>query len=202
MKTDNFYHECGHTIIAYIFKDFFEINLVTLNANLSKQRDNMALGGLLGKSKSHNECIDFDTPVLIMLAGLCIDDIINQDRQITENLLEAQIWGNKLNSTRYSGDLEGISDRMSYLAEIKPQLKADNAGYIKCSLKLVYDILNNDIIFESLSILREELIKSSNQTLTKDEIFSILQDTRIESWIEDNLKDILARREDMFDSMK
>ena len=47
-ENDTAIHEAGHCIIAYLASDFFEIELVTINLQLSKSQDSTSLGGLKG----------------------------------------------------------------------------------------------------------------------------------------------------------
>lgn len=195
---DNYYHESGHVVMARIFGDIFTIKSVTLNEQLSRLKDPHALGGMSGTlAKPYKDLtnLDHDFLILIMLAGLCTDDINNSNGNITENFYQTEVWAYKLGSHRYSGDIELVA---RHFAHIKPYLKIEWHEYIVVTMKLLHEILQDDSVWDKINDIRDRIRWSPTKTLNQIEIKRILNQTTFNNWISDNMENITHKRGELF----
>jgi hypothetical protein len=198
MSSDNYYHECGHVIVALIFADLFYIEFVTVNVDYSNSFDPLSKGGLKGRiNKPVKELtpLDHDKLILIMISGMCIDDLVNNNRQLPENIYETGVWANKMNQYKYGGDVELI---LAHFQSIKESLSLSWVEYVVNILKFAHKILNDETVWGAITNLRNSLIVSSKQTLMFSQIEKIIAGTNLSEWIAFNKEHIENERSSIF----
>jgi len=199
-KNDNFYHECGHVIISKIFEETLIVEFVTLELATTKMHDVESLGGLKAKFAipvSNLSIYDHDKAILSMLAGLCVDDINNNNGIINSSFYEIQTWANKFNEPRYEGDIELV---ISNFNAIKSTITLSWQEYISTSLKFLYGILNDNRIWETITVLRKHLKESTNHTLDNKQIDEIIIRTKFPKWVSQNKVTILKQRKNFLEN--
>lgn len=196
---DDYLHEAGHVLIARIFSDIFIIEYVTLDLETTKSIDKKSLGGLKGKiSKpfANLNSAEHDSLILMMLGGLCADDINNSKSNITSEFYRSEIWTNKISAIRYEGDLELIGRHYQF---IKEQLNIEWQSYIVHSMKLLHQIFGEEIVWKAIILLRNELFNSSKKTLSAIQIEEILVQSGFIKWLDENIEQIKSERIKLFE---
>lgn len=192
-QNNYFQHESGHVILANIFKDVFDVEFVTVNEEISKKLDPLSKGGMKAKARKKNTELTInenDYLILIFLGGLCADDI-NENDEINDAFFEMSTWGPKLSKQKYSGDNYYINRHFQL---IKESVNLDWETYIGSSIKLVYSILQNPIIRNTIKQLEAEIKKSINNTLQNEQINNTIAQSELSKWIDENYKSILSER--------
>lgn len=195
---DDAYHESGHVVLAQIFDDIFRIEFVTLNLSESQLYDNKSRGGLKGKAAKpigQFTEYDYDKLILIMLAGLCADDINNNNGLISERLYETSIWSKKFNSIRNEGDIEYA---ISCYKNIESSLKIRWLNYVVTSMTLLHEIMKDNVVWETINLIRKSLLISQDLTLKYDQIEKIIQNRSFLKWKNKNLQRIIIERKNIF----
>ena len=200
--TNSCYHECGHTIVAYIFRDIFETEFVSLKNTAIVQYDPKAIGGLKGKTKKKfveltNQ--ELDMLFLIYLAGFCTEEIVNSNMQITDDFFDPQVFLTKLANDSYGGDCDYMHSILCKLFNIQINPKKDVRPYYVSSLNFLYNILTDKIVFQILTSLAIKLTKSPQQTMSGVEIATFLDNTEFPKWIKINEKKIFGERKKLYD---
>jgi len=200
--TNSCYHECGHTVVAYIFSNIFEIEFVSLKSAVIVQYDPKAVGGLKGKAKKKFEELtnqELDMLFLIFLAGFCTDEIVNSNMQITEDFFDPKIYTQRLSNIIYEGDNELMCSFLCKLFNIQANPQKDVRPYYVSSMRLLYNILTDKTVFQTLTALAKTLMNSQQQTMSGVEIKTFLDSSELSKWIEANEKQLFEKREELYD---
>lgn len=107
ITNDTSLHEASHCFVAYLARDIFDIEFVTADVAMARTQDATSLGGIKGKLSKDgelSETLEHDLMVLISLAGMASDDINHTNGIIQDGLYDNQLFVDKLNSNKYSGD--------------------------------------------------------------------------------------------------
>ena len=193
-KYDNYYHESGHAIIAYMFPDVFDFNYVTLNKRFCLIHDPLSKGGLHGKpikTVANLTLIDHDKLALISLAGLCADDINNLNGIFTKRYNKKKLWNEFSTNPRYQGDFMFFQSEFSY---IKNLIKIDQETYVSISVKFLNAIMRNDIVWDTINSFRFALMNSIIRTLNITMINMIISQGKYNKWAHRNLGNIKKKR--------
>lgn len=192
--TSIFYHECGHLILSQIFDNILDIEFITVDEAISKKIDPSSKGGMKAKlSKKGTDLTieDHDSLILIFLAGLCSDDLYEQNLEIDEANFKMSTWGKKFSTLKYSGDAELINKRFYFLSL---QKNLDWEHYISESIKFVYQILQDYTLRSIIDSFYNKIISNSNHTITKNEIANLISESEFSKWKEDNIISIMNNR--------
>lgn len=193
------YHEAAHAVLAKVFEDVFTMEFITLNELQCKLHDPQSKGGLkckLAKKVEDLTLNDHHSIVLILMAGLCADDIYVNEGQLPSDVYETKVWASKLNATRYSGDLELA---INHLAAIDTGIAVTMPEYTVLFLKELHTILAENPVWDVLIQLAEHLSNSEQQSLDKIQINQILEgNAAFIEWIPENKPKLLER----FDKIK
>ena len=71
-------------------------------------------------------------------------------------------------------------------------------NYIEITLRFLHKIINNEIVWESIVKMKNELEKSPTKTLYSNQINLIIDNTRLSNWKEENFSKIIAERSKLF----
>jgi hypothetical protein len=193
------YHEAAHAVLAKVFEDVFAMEFITLNELQSKAHDPQSKGGLKGKLVKKVEDLtlnDHHSMVMILMAGLCADDIYISGGQLPSDLYETKVWAAKLNAARYSGDLELA---VKHLAVIKDKIVVTIQEYTVLYFKVLYKLLTEKPVWDALVILAEHLSKSELKFLSGIQINQILEkNLAFIGWITENKPKLMGE----FDEIK
>lgn len=191
-------HEAGHCIISYLASDFFEIELVTINLELSKLQDSTSLGGLKGRlTKEAQELTseEHDLIILILLAGMAADDVNHCECKLNNTLYDTSEWVRKIELNKYSGD---VAILRSHLAKLQPKLVINQRAYTISCQKLLHEILTTGWITELLILIRNKIVNSPDKTISGKEINSFLDSTDLKNWKENEWPEIFSSRIKMY----
>ncbi|MEI7504479.1 MAG: hypothetical protein WCJ61_14460, partial [Paludibacter sp.] len=141
------------------------------------------------------ELNDYDGLIIICLAGICTDDILNNNGSILEEFYQTKVWASKFNEPKYSGDIQLI---VNYFSRINNLLNIEWINYIEITLRFLHKIINNEIVWESIVKMKNELEKSPTKTLYSNQINLIIDNTRLSNWKEENFSKIIAERSKLF----
>jgi len=191
---DTAYHEAGHAIIAYLIPDLFKIEMLTANKEKSLGYDRHALGGIKGKivkdSKQLN-IYDHDKLALLFMAGMAADDMNHANNNIDSKLYNDQEFGHKINSFKYSFDIDLFS---RHLNNLKLKLAVKEREYTLSCQKLLYQIFTDEVIGAVILNLRHTLISNPGQTISGENVISFLDNSDLNLWKSNNWTDIQAKR--------
>lgn len=105
-KNDNAYHECAHLFFSKLFEEIYRIELITVNPSIARQYDPQSSGGV--KSNLTNttafSLYDYDKAILTSLAGLCADEINNNNGNINSTFYQMPVRAPRFAETRYGGN--------------------------------------------------------------------------------------------------
>lgn len=192
--SDKYYHESGHVIITRLFEESLTMKFVTVDEKTSNQFDHDSKGGVRASSAillADRTVLDHDKAILSFFAGLCADLLVEKSRNIQTEFYDSSIWFEKLqNDNNYSGDRDLIGSTFSL---IKDRITLSQKEYFVSCIKALFEILNNEIVWEALSSVRDELIKK--HTLNTAEIDEIILNKGFDSWKKQNKAAIISDRE-------
>lgn len=183
-ENDTALHEAGHAMMAYLIADIFDFQYVTSNECLSRLHDLTSKGGLKGVLKKESEKLTFedcDKMFLLFLAGFIADEINNCDCNIEESFYDNAIWATKMNSTKYSGDVDNC---VSFLYIIQEKYKVPQRDYTKSCQKLLYDIFATNWITDLLLDIKNLIETAEDQTITGEDVTMFLDSTKLKDWKE------------------
>jgi hypothetical protein len=190
---NDFYHEAGHTLMAYLFKDFFETEFVTLELKISKINDPKSKGGVKGKINKEVKSlssIENDSIILMLFAGFCADEI-NSQTQITDNNYEPKYWAPKLSEIRYEGDIERMKNHLILLL---PEINLEQVPYFSNCMKFLNTFFQKKQVWKTIELISKELSESKNLTLASEQIIKIIESSGFPNWWETNKKDFFEER--------
>ncbi|MBA9072578.1 hypothetical protein GGR22_000704 [Flavobacterium gossypii] len=190
---NDFYHEAGHVVMAFLFKDIFQIDFVTLDIKKSKEYDNLSLGGLKGKIKKDVKSltpVEHDSIILILFAGFCADNIFKLE-PLTDEFYDPTCWSPKLGDIRYSGDIKKMND---YLILLLPNLRLKQPSYFSNCIKSLHLLFQNKQVWDAITLISETLYSKENNTLTSQEIDEIIKSSELPDWWKKNKDSFLDER--------
>jgi len=190
---NDFYHEAGHTLMAYLLRNFFETEFVTLELQKSKLNDPKSKGGVKGKINKEVKFlspIENDSIILMLFAGFCADEI-NSQTQITVNNYEPKYWAPKLSKIRYEGDIERMNNHLILLL---PEINLEQVPYFSNCMKFLNTFFQKTQVWKTIELISKELSESKNHTLTSEQIVKIIESSGFPNWWEANEKDFFEER--------
>lgn len=191
---DTSYHEAGHSFLAYLASDIFELEYVTANATTSKKQDISSLGGIKGQFKKDPETLEtleYDLAVLMSLAGMAADDINHSDGAVNSELYDNKVFADKLNSKKYGGDSYYLQASLQRLA---PKLNINQREYTLSCQKLLYELFTKAPTKSILLELRHLIHNAESKTVSGIEVFNFLEKKGLKDWKDKNWNTISNKR--------
>ncbi len=179
LKTEKFkvaYHEAGHSILAFLFDDIFEYNILTINKKEAAKYNEKFKGGLnfnwifVPKPDDYNAS---DKLALISLGGICSRTIFSKGQKfVIENKTNFSKNSKLLDRTGASDDYDvaiNCCDHSCFYLQVRRDIVLWSA------FNKIFDFFLLPEIWNLIVKIAEHLIKTPKQTLYQSEIYEFIE---------------------------
>jgi hypothetical protein len=186
------YHEAGHVVASKLFDEILKIAFATIDKVLSQEKDPKSLGGMSAKLKktiADLTIYDKDKIILIMLAGICVDNIYQTEGAIKAKYYKNDTIHDLFENPAYEGDRDNA---LTWLYSLKGQIKPITSEYLRTTFEQLHNMFRDRLVWKTTVSIAEEM--RAKKILYEHDINNIIANSKLLKFIKKKKNKILRQR--------
>jgi len=183
------YHECSHAVVARLFKDFLELNFISLSKEKLTSKESLAANSVKLIAKGSPDA--YSAIGIVWLAGIVGDKIRANGGKEVAIEKEAILNDLSLLDWRLAGKDEPEFTNNANFIELK--YGSDFKKYQRFCISYLIDLLVDQDVWDFVKKLSNLLLSKTDLTLTKGELTDFFHSSGFDEFIEKRKEALINR---------